>query len=384
MEVEVPVGTVHPALLEPFRIRFLVEDEVVTDCEVTFNAAHRGVERILEGLPVQNANMVTERICGICSGIHLWNSCRVSEMALDVEVSERANALRILTAELERLHSHTLFFGHAFEVLGHETFGYRSFALREPIMSVLEAFTGNRVHYGAPIIGGVRPRCDITPKTLSVVERAFTGAKEAITDYVNRILADPLIASRVGGTGILEKKVAEKLHCVGPTARASGVEKDWRKDIPEYDGLDFDMVVLPDGDNKARVVSRALEVFESVKIIEQLLADLPEGDLVVPWEPKASGFMESYMEAPRGELYHSLSLDDEGKVRSYKIRPPTTTTLGPVEEAAKGDHLTDAILTIASCDPCLCCANRAIVVDADRGGRERVLSYDDIKRRYRK
>ena len=121
MEVEIPVGTVHPALLEPFRIRFLVEDEMVEQCEITFNAPHRGVERILEGLPIRNANMVTERICGICSAIHLWNSGRVSEMALDIEISERAKAIRILRAELERRHSHTLFFGHAFEVLGHET-----------------------------------------------------------------------------------------------------------------------------------------------------------------------------------------------------------------------------------------------------------------------
>ncbi|MFH1721903.1 MAG: nickel-dependent hydrogenase large subunit [Candidatus Altiarchaeota archaeon] len=383
MEVEVPVGTVHPALLEPFRIRFLVEDEVVEDCEITFNAAHRGIERILEGLPIQNANMVTERICGICSGIHLWNSCRVSEMALDVRITPRANWIRVLSAELERLHSHTLFFGHAFEVLGHETFSYRSFALREPIMTVLQAFTGNRVHYAVPIIGGVRPRCDLTEKTLKIVNRNFKGAKEKITAYIERILRDPLIESRLEGTGILENKVAEKLHAVGPTGRASGIQKDWRKDIPEYESFDFDMIVLEDGDNKTRVVSRALEVLESVKIIEQILAGLPEGDLVVPWERKASGFKESYMEAPRGELYHSLSLDEEGKVRHYKIRPPTTTTLGPVEEACVGDHLTDAILTIASCDPCLCCANRAIVVDADKK-KERMLTYEQIKARYKK
>ncbi len=380
MKEEVPVGIVHPTMLEPFRIRFLVEDEVVEDCEITFNAVYRGIERILEGVPIKKANMITERVCGICSHIHLWSSCRVTEMAGGIGISDRANSIRILGAELERLHSHTLFFGHAFEVLGHETFSYRSFAMREPVMRILQEVSGNRVHYAIPIIGGIRPRCDLDSQTRAKVSGMVDELENTLGKMVDRVLNDPMIMSRLEGTGVMSRKVAEATHAVGPTARASGVKWDWRKEIPEYEGIDFDMIVLEDGDNKARVVARCLEVFESIKVIRQILDDLPEGDLVTPHKPPLdTGFATSYMEAPRGELFHSLRIDAHGKVRNYRIRPPTTTNLAAVEQACVGDHLTDGILTVISCDPCICCANRALVKDA-RTGEETLVDFSEVKK----
>ncbi len=380
MKVEVPLGIVHPALLEPFRIRFLVEDEIIQDCEVTFNAAHRGVERILEGVPIKKANIITERICGICSAIHLWNSCRVTEMASGVNVPERANYIRVLSAELERLHSHTLFFGHAFEVIGHETLAYRAFALREPVMEILAEFSGNRVHYSVPIIGGIRPRCDLDDKTKAKIKNMVDELEKKFGSYVNRVLKDPFVMSRVTGTGILDNKIAKKTHAVGPTARGSGVKFDWRKKIPEYKPFDFEMIVLEDGDNKARVVNRCLEVIESMKILNQILENIPDGPIISEDKPSFdTDYAYSYMEAPRGELFHSLKIDSEGKVRNYRIRPPTTTNLAAVEHASIGDHLTDGVLTVASCDPCLCCANRALVVDV-KTGKEKMVDFSGVVR----
>ena len=106
IETEIPMGTVHPAALEPYRVRLFVEDEIVQEAEITIGVNHRGIERIMEGLPVEKGNALTEKICGICSNSHVWNSCRTAEIGLDIELPERARYIRVIMGELERLHSH--------------------------------------------------------------------------------------------------------------------------------------------------------------------------------------------------------------------------------------------------------------------------------------
>ena len=145
IETEVPSGTVHSAAIEPYRVRLFVEDEIVKDAEITVGVNHRGVERIMEGLPVEKANSLTEKICGICSNSHIWNSVMVAEKALGIEVPERALYIRIIMEELERLHSHMLYLAHGSEVLGHETFAMRMFYIRETVMGLLRMIGGNRV-----------------------------------------------------------------------------------------------------------------------------------------------------------------------------------------------------------------------------------------------
>jgi energy-converting hydrogenase B subunit N len=142
IETEVPMGTVHSAAIEPYRIRLFVEDEIVKDAEITIGVNHRGVERIMEGLPVEKANSLTEKICGICSNSHIWNSVLVAEKGLDIEVPERAQYIRIIMEELERLHSHMLYLAHGNEVLGHETFSMRLFYIRETVMELLRMIGG--------------------------------------------------------------------------------------------------------------------------------------------------------------------------------------------------------------------------------------------------
>ncbi|RLE49047.1 MAG: hypothetical protein DRJ31_05995 [Candidatus Methanomethylicota archaeon] len=364
VEKELPIGPVHPALLEPFRIRFFVNDEIVEDCEVVLGTIHRGVERILEGQPVERALLITERVCGICSNSHAWNSVRVVERGLNIEIPPRAMYIRVIAQEVQRIASHLIFLGHAMEVIGHETFAMRAFLLRESFMDILYYIGGNRVHPSVPVIGGVRPRCEITEGLKKLILELLDRGEKMFKAYVERVLADPLVMSRVTGTGYLSKEDAIRLHAVGPTARASNVRFDWRMEMDEYKPFTFDYIFLEDGDNKARVVARALEIFECIKIVRQALKDLPEGPLVNRnWVPKRMKFTDSYNEAPRGELYHSYALDDYGRLRHYKIRTPTITSLHAVEYAAIGDHVTDAVLTIASADPCLSCCQRVEVVD---------------------
>ena len=379
-ECEVPIGFVHSALLEPYRTRYFIEDEIVKDCEKEVDPAHRGIERILEGMPVEKANIITERICGICSHGHLFNSVRTAEIGLGIEPPPAAAAIRVLGQELERIHSHLIFIAHACEVLGHETFAYRSFLMREPVMEILYLLSGNRVHYSIPVLGGVRPRTQITEwkgrKILAEMDKLEVELKK----FIDRFLSDIMVMARLEGVGLCDKQTAKKYHAVGPTARASGIEEDHRTHMYEYEDFDWEIVVLDEGDNAARIKTRALECLVSAKIARQAVEKaIGDGDVLNrDWEVGPMETQHDYNEVPRGELYHSYALDDHGRVRHYIIRTPTMTNLATMEVACIGDQLTDAVVTLASCDPCLACCNRFVVVDEK--GRERVMTVEDLRR----
>ena len=362
IETEIPMGTVHPAALEPYRVRFFVEDEIVQEAEITIGVNHRGIERIMEGLPVQKANALTEKICGICSNSHIWNSCRTAEMGLGIEIPKRAEYIRVIMGELERLHSHFLYLAHGCEVLSHETFSMRVFYLREIIMELLAMIGGNRVQYGCSVLGGVRPRCELDEAKILRLKEDMDKVEEGLTDFANRFTADPIVMSRIAGIGVLPQKQAIELAVTGPTLRATGVARDLRTTMFEYDNFDFNVVTQPDGDVKSNLLMRALESFESIKIIRQAIANIPEGKLVNhDWEMVDTDITESYIEVPRGTLYHSYALES-GRVRHCIIRTPSMANIGAMQYACIGDQITDAQLCIVQCDPCFTCTDRAIEI----------------------
>lgn len=362
IETEISMGPVHPAALEPYRVRLFVEDEIIKDAEITVGVNHRGVERIMEGLPVEKANSLTEKICGICSNSHIWNSCMVAEKALDIEVPERAQYIRIIMEELERLHSHMLYLAHGCEVLGHETLSMRMFYIRETVMELLRMIGGNRVQYGAPIIGGVRPRCELDEMRIQKLKEGMDTVEEKITEFADRFVSDPMIMSRVTGVGALSQKDAIKLGTSGPTLRATGVKRDLRTNMTVYDPFEFDVITQDDGDVKSNLLVRVFEVLESVKIIRQAVAGLPEGKITNrSWEMQDAPITKSYIEVPRGTLYHSYALQD-GRVRHSIIRTPSITNIGAMQYACIGQHVTDAQLSIVQCDPCFTCTDRAIKI----------------------
>ena len=362
IETEIPMGTVHPAALEPYRVRFFVEDEIVQEAEITIGVNHRGIERIMEGLPVEKANALTEKICGICSNAHIWNSCRTAEMGLGIEITERAKYIRVIMGELERLHSHFLYLAHGCEVLAHETFSMRIFYLREIVMELLAMIGGNRVQYGCSVLGGVRPRCDLDEAKLLRLKNDMDAVEEGLTGFVERFLADSIVLSRITGVGVLPQKQAIELAVTGPSLRATGVARDLRTTMFEYDDFDFNVITQPDGDVKSNLVMRALESFESIKIIRQAIANIPEGKVVNrDWEMVDTDITESYIEVPRGTLYHSYALES-GRVRHCIIRTPSMANIGAMQYACIGDQITDAQLCIVQCDPCFTCTDRAIEI----------------------
>ena len=362
IETEIPMGTVHPAALEPYRVRFFVEDEIVQEAEITIGVNHRGIERIMEGLPVEKANALTEKICGICSNSHIWNSCRTAEIGLGIEIPERATYIRVIMGELERLHSHFLYLAHGCEVLSHETFSMRVFYLREIVMELLAMIGGNRVQYGCSVLGGVRPRCDLDEAKLLRLKNDMDAVEEGLTGFVERFTADSIVMSRISGIGVLPQKQAIELAVTGPTLRATGVARDLRTTMFEYDNFDYNVVTQPDGDVKSNLIMRALESFESIKIIRQAIANLPEGKVINrDWEMFDTDLIESYIEVPRGTLYHSYALES-GRVRHCVIRTPSMANIGAMQYACIGDQITDAQLCIVQCDPCFTCTDRAIEI----------------------
>ncbi|KUK01115.1 MAG: Formate hydrogenlyase, subunit 5 [Methanobacteriaceae archaeon 41_258] len=362
IETEITMGTVHSAAIEPYRVRLFVEDEIVKDAEITVGVNHRGVERIMEGLPVEKANSLTEKICGICSGVHLWNSVLVAEKGLEVEIPERASYIRIIVAELERIHSHLLYLAHGNEVLGHETFSMRLFYIRETVMELLRIIGGNRVQYGVPIIGGIRPRAELDEMKVQKIREGIDYIRGKVKEFADRFTSDPMIMSRITGVCPLNRKDALRLAVTGPTLRATGVEFDTRKEMECYDPFEFDVITQDDGDVKSNLLVRVFEIFESVKIIKQALKNLPEGAVVDrSWEMQDTDITKSYVEAPRGTLYHSYALED-GRVRNVVIRTPSIANIGAMQYALIGHHITDAQLGIVQCDPCFTCTDRAIEI----------------------
>ena len=362
IETEIPMGTVHPAALEPYRVRFFVEDEIVQEAEITIGVNHRGIERIMEGLPVEKANALTEKICGICSNSHIWNSCRTAEIGLDIEIPERATYIRVIMGELERLHSHFLYLAHGCEVLSHETFSMRIFYMREIVMELLAMIGGNRVQYGCSVLGGVRPRCDLDEAKLLRLKNDMDALEEGLTNFIDRFLADSIVMSRISGIGVLPQKQAIELAVTGPTLRATGVARDLRTTMFEYDNFDFNVITQPDGDVKSNLIMRALESVESIKLIRQAIANIPEGKVINrDWEMFDTDIIESYIEVPRGTLYHSYALES-GRVRHCIIRTPSMANIGAMQYACIGDQITDAQLCIVQCDPCFTCTDRAIEI----------------------
>jgi energy-converting hydrogenase B subunit N len=362
IETEITMGPVHSAAIEPYRVRLFVEDEIVRDAEINIGINHRGIERIMEGLPVEKANSLTEKICGICSNIHIWNSVLVAEKALEIDVPERAKYIRIVMAELERLHSHMLYLAHGCEVLGHETFAMRLFYIRETVMELLRMIGGNRVQYGVSIIGGIRPRCDLDEMRINKIVDGMDDVETKITEFAERFVSDPIIMSRITGVGTLPQKDALKLETSGPTLRATGVAKDLRQEMKEYEPFEFNIITQNDGDVKSNLLVRVFEILEAVKIIRQAIVQLPDGKITNRgWEMYDAPITKSYVEAPRGTLYHSYAIE-EGRVRHSIVRTPSIANIGAMQYACVGHHITDAQLAIVQCDPCFTCTDRSIQI----------------------
>jgi Ni,Fe-hydrogenase III large subunit len=264
-------------------------------------------------------------------------------------------------AELERLHSHILWAGIAAKLIGFKTMFMSCFAMREKVMDTLEMISGNRVNYGMNCFGGVVR--DITERAavLGVVDAI---EKELVGSIIPVFTTNSTVGSRCAGIGVLTNAQAMSMGIVGPLARASGVAQDLRRDAPYlvYDRLEFDVPVQTGGDVRARLVVRALELIESCRILRQVMRDMPEGPIAAstgaPRLKVPAGTAVARIEAPRGEVFYSVTANGSDVPQRVKVRTPTFANMPAMQWAVIGAQLADAPLIQASIDPCYSCTDR--------------------------
>jgi len=360
MKYNVPMGPYHPALEEPYRLDLVCERETVKDAHLRIGFNFRGIERLAESRNYIQVIALMERVCGICSNIHTLSICQAAERLTGIEPPPRANYIRVVMAELERLHSHVLWAGIAGKVMGFKTMFMTCFALREKIMDILEAISGNRVNYAMNRVGGVNRDIEDPAAILRMVEEI---EREMTRVVIPVFTTNRSALSRCEGVGVLTHERAVACGVVGPTARASGVGQDLRRDAPyaAYAEMDFNVPVESGGDVKARLVVRALEIVESCRILRQALAKLPSGPIHPEDEDVEfpSGSAVSRVEAPRGEVLYCISWeeDNENPTRVH-VRTPTYANMPAIRWMVTGARLADTPLIQASIDPCYSCTDR--------------------------
>lgn len=359
MPYTVPLGPYHPALEEPYKVRTHCSGETIDSVEVEVGFNFRGIEMLAQQRNYVEVITLIERVCGICSNTHAMTFCMAVESIAGITVPARAQYIRMIVAELERLHSHLLWAGIGAEDIGFHSLFMEVFNLRERVMDALEAITGNRVNYGMNRIGGVLRDIPNPENHLPAIEdmtRVLTGL------VVPAFIENATARSRLTGVGPLSKEDAVKWGVVGPVARASGLDMDVRKDQPylAYHEVGFKSISRTEGDVFARVVVRALEMVESIRIIATALRNLPKGPLSavegVPVIPPGEATIRT--EAPRGEAYYYVASDGKDTPARVKIRTPSFVNIPAIEPMALGQNLADLAIIQASVDPCLSCTDR--------------------------
>ena len=366
---KVPVGPYHPALHEPEYFELFVEGERVVDVRYNGFHIHRGIEKLAESprFTYQKVPFLAERICGICGFVHSVSYTMSIERVAKIDVPERAEYIRSIILEIERIHSHLLWLGVACHLLGYDAGFMHTWRIREKVMILAELLTGSRKTYGINLVGGVRK--DINKDKIQVAMNTLSSVKEELSKLVEVITHVPQIVKRASGTGILPKDDARKLSVVGPVARASGLNRDVRKDYPyaAYPHVSFKVPVYSEGDNLARILVRIDEVFESINIIEQLLDKIPQGPIFAEKIEVPEGKIGvGNVEAPRGEVIH-ITITGKGRPYRWRVRAPTYQNIPALKVMLKDAPLADAPLTIASIDPCFSCTDRIVVVDLKTG-----------------
>jgi len=361
------VGPYRPQLLEPARFELTVENGTIIDVNMELGYVNRGIEKLFTTKTYMQNLALAERVCGICSGVHSLCYAQTAEEIMQITVPDRARFLRSIYMELERLHSHYLWFAVLVHSLHKKEVFLRIMSERDQLQNLLEYLTGNRKNYLINTIGGVRR--DITEDKASKIME-LCGNMKRLSDYLFSFLDDnSSLTKTIKGVGILSREQAQSLGVVGPVARASGIWRDTRREDPyaAYKELDFDVVVEKDCDIHSRSLVRARETVESIGIIQQALSNLPPGDIAVKPDQPLQKESISRAEAPRGELFYYIRSDGTNIPQRVKVRTPSFANNPALIEMLRGEPLENTRIIIESIDPCFACTDRVTVIEKETG-----------------
>jgi ech hydrogenase subunit E len=272
-------------------------------------------------------------------------------------VPPRALYLRTVWGELSRIHSHLLWLGLMADGMGFESLFMHSWRVREKVLNIIEATTGGRVIFGSCKIGGVRR--DINAETIKTILKDLDEIEKDLRGITRVFLNDRSVKARLCGIGVLTKQEAYDLGCVGPMLRASGVAQDMRKlGYAAFKDIPVEPVTRTEGDSYARCAVRCGELFQSVQIIRQAFAKIPDGEIAVKVTGNPTGETITRTEQPRGEVVYHLKANGTKNLQRFRVRTPTFANLPAMLKVLPGCDLADVPMIVLTIDPCISCTER--------------------------
>lgn len=374
-----PIGPQHPSLKEPCSFKITLDGEVVEKAVVEIGYNHRGLEKACESRTFVQDLYIIERVCGICSHAHTSAFCRCVEEMCGLLVPRRAEYIRGIVGELERLHSHLLWLGVAAHEIGFDTLFMYTWRDRERVLDMLAAIGGNRINYGVNTFGGVRR--DLEPELIAEIGRVMDALEEKLKYYFELALVEPALIGRLSGIGILRPEDVRRFSAVGPVARAAGIMDDTR--IIEPYGVFREIAVVGVTDDHCdvygRTIVRVKEMLESVRLIRVMLRELPDGPISVKAPRRVpAGEILIRVEAPRGEDIHYVRSTGGDMPDRVRVRAPTEANWHGMSYMLEGFHLADVPIIIAAIDPCYSCTDRAVRL-TDAGGSS-LHAWEELRR----
>lgn len=356
----VPFGPQHPVLPEPVHLDLVMEDETVVNAIPRIGYIHRGLEKLVEKRDYTQFVYVTERICGICSFGHSLGYSMCVEKLMGIEVTDRAEYLRVIFHELSRIHSHLLWLGLLADGFGFEALFMHCWRLRERVLDIFEECTGGRVIFSACDVGGFRQ--DVADETLRGIVDVLDGMRDEYRTLAKTLLEDSSVKSRMVGVGYISPEKAAELSMVGPFARASNLLVDERlHGIGAYGELSaFEPILSDQGDCYARCDVRVREVLQSMDIIRELVSKIPAGEVMVPVKGKPEEGAQSMItiEQPRGQAFYYSKGNGTKFLERMRIRTPTSQNIAGMVAALSNVELADVPMIILTIDPCISCTER--------------------------
>ncbi|CAG8999602.1 MAG: Formate hydrogenlyase subunit 5 [Candidatus Celerinatantimonas neptuna] len=377
----VPIGPLHVTSDEPGHFRLFVDGERIIDADYRLFYVHRGMEKLAETrMGYNEVTFLSDRVCGICGFAHSTAYTTSVENALGIEIPQRAQMIRAILLEVERLHSHLLNLGLACHFTGFDSGFMQFFRVREKSMKMAEILTGARKTYGLNLIGGIRR--DMLKDDMVATRKLAQEMRKEVQELVDVLLSTPNIEQRTVGVGILDPQIARDFSNVGPMVRASGHARDARYDHPfvGYGLLPMEVHSENGCDVLSRLKVRINEVYTSLNMIDFGLDNLPSGPLAVEgftYQPHK--FALGFTEAPRGDDIHWSMTGDNQKLFRWRCRAATYANWPTLRYMLRGNTVSDAPLIIGSLDPCYSCTDRVTFIDINKRS-SKTVPYKEVER----
>lgn len=336
---EVPVGPVHAGIIEPGHFRFSVVGDSVLHLELRHFYTHKGTEKLFQGTPVMSGAIIAESVSGDNCFAHGVAYSQAVEFASDISAPVRAQSIRTVGLELERIVMHIADVGALCGDVGFSVPAAYAARLKEELLRASANAVGTRYWRGISVPGGVTR--DITSAGVRQLRRTLAGVSAEFAELAQMILETPSVQNRFESTGILKAQTARDLAVVGPVARASGVCIDVRRNHPygAYRNWLFEPVMYHYGDVLARARVRIDEVAASALLLDQILEELPAGEIATDMnEADERGF--SAVESPRGELLYWVEIH-AGRIKRCHIKSPSFQNWPALPHAMPGNIIAD-------------------------------------------